>query len=94
MIKIKEHLNNPKYNIIGIFLGMILSWIIGMKTDLPQSAGHGGFIPLIVPLFVGFMTILAYFIVRFFNKKYSWIISVIGILYNLYFAIDFYCSYV
>ena len=90
MKKITELLNKPKNNVIGILIAMVISWIIGMSTDLPQSSGHGGFIPLIYPPFVALFLIAIYYASRVFTKKFNWIISLYAIIYLLYFAIDFY----
>ena len=89
----KKILDNRKYNLIGIFIGTILAWVIAMKTDLPASSNHGGFIPLIYPPLIGFITIGAYLISRLITKKYNWIITIFGIVYILHFAIDFNLSY-
>jgi len=89
----KKILDRRKYNCIGIFIGTILAWIIAMQTDLPQSSNHGGFIPLIYPPFLGISTVIAYLISRLITKKYNWVISIIGIVYMLFFAIEFNLSY-
>jgi len=89
----KKILDSRKYNLIGIFVGTIIAWIIAMRTDLPDSSNHGGFIPLIYPPFIGILTVVGYLISRLITQKYNWIISIIGIVYILHFAIDFNLSY-
>ncbi|NIK93648.1 hypothetical protein GZ212_15920 [Mangrovimonas sp. CR14] len=90
MNKISELINKPKINVIGLLIGMLISWIIGMSTDLPQSSGHGGFIPLVYPPIIALFFIGIFYISRIFSKKYNWIVSLFGIIYLLYFGIDFY----
>ncbi len=82
--------NSRKTNLAGIAIGTIISWIIGMQTDLHPSSGHAGFIPLVFPPLVGIFTILIYLISRIFIRKFNWVISLTGITYLLYFSIDFY----
>ena len=89
----KKNLDSRKYNLLGILIGTIIAWIIAMRTDLPASSNHGGFIPLIYPPFIGILTVIVYLISRLITKKYNWIISIIGIVYILHFAIDFNLSY-
>jgi len=89
----KKILDSRKNNLIGILVGTIIAWIIAMQTDLPASSNHGGFIPLIYPPFIGILTVIGYLISRLITKKYNWIISIIGIVYILHFAIDFNLSY-
>ena len=90
MKKITELINKPKNNVIGILIGMLISWIIAMSTDLAPSSGHGGFIPLVFPPIVSILFIGFYYVSRIFTKKYNWIISLFAIIYLLHFAIDFY----
>jgi len=92
MDKIIEVLNKPKINVIGIFVGMIISWVIAMSTNLSPSSGHGGFIPLVFPPIIGIFFIGLYFLSRIFIKKYNWIISIYAIIFLLHFAIDFYLT--
>ena len=87
-------LDSRKYNLIGILVGTIIAWIIAMRTDLPASSNHGGFIPLIYPPFIGIIALIVYLISRLITTKYNWIISIIGIVNILHFAIDFKLSYV
>ena len=85
-------INNPKSNITEIVIGMLIAWVIAMSTDLPQSSGHGGFIPLTFPPITGVFFIVLYYISRFFTKKYNWLISIFAIIYLLYFAINFHIT--
>lgn len=85
-------INKPKNNIIGILIGMLISWIIAMSTDLSPSSGHAGFVPLLFPPIVGLFFIGLYYFSRLFTKKYNWIISLFTIIYLLHFAIDFYIT--
>jgi len=83
-------INSWKINLAVIAIGTVISWIIGLQTDLHPSSGHGGFIPLVFPPLLGIFIILIYLISRIFIRKYNWIITLIGIIYLMYFSIDFY----
>jgi len=66
--------------------------MIGMQTDLHPSSIHAGFIPLFFPPIIGIFVIIFYLITRIFARKLNWIISLAGIIYLLYFSIDFYLN--
>lgn len=84
---VKSQLNTLKFCLISIVLGMIVSWIIGMY-DLPDNIGFGGFIPLLAPIVIGVVTLIIYFIMRKFTKKYLWMVALIGVIWNIYFAFN------
>ncbi len=92
-MKKKLILDNVKYNIIFISMGMIISWVVAMNADLPDSSNHGGFIPLIYPPITGLFFLIIYFISRAFVEKFNWIISIVGVDYCLYWSVEFYLSY-
>lgn len=91
MKKIDNIKDKPSKNIILIIVFTVLSWVIGMLalSNLPASSGHGGFLNLTYSWFIGISTIILYLLSRIFTKKYNWVISLIGIVYNLYEAICF-----
>ena len=90
--KIVEYLNDIKFNVVLSIIALIISWIIGISSYVHPSANHGAIVPYIFPPFFFICTITFYFISRFFIKKYNWIISIIGIVINLYFAIEWYLT--
>lgn len=90
--KVVTQLDLPKINVLLILLGMIISVIIGMSTNLSQSSGHGGFIPLVFPPVLGVFFLILYFLSRAFTKKYNWILTLFAVAYLLYFGIDFYLT--
>ena len=92
MGKINELINKPKINVIGILIGTLISWIIGIKTEMPASANIGALIPIVYAPFVGILSVAAYFISRIITKKYNWIISLFATIHLLKFAIEFYIT--
>nr|WP_298990102.1 hypothetical protein [uncultured Polaribacter sp.] len=91
--KIFENIDKTKFNIVFTLIVMIISLIIGQLPKLPDSIGFGGFIPIIMPPIYSLITILFYFILKIFFKKGVWIVTLIGALYNLYEAFDWYFYY-
>lgn len=71
---------------------MIASVVIGMSANLPQSSGHGGFIPLVFPPILALFFLVLYFLSRAFTKNYNWVLTLFAVAYLLYFAIDFYLT--
>ena len=94
MVKIKttriiNFLNNVKKNIFLIFFFTLLSSIISISAGISDSSGHGGFLILTYPLFISVITVIIYLTSRLFFKEYNWIITIIGIIYNVYESIGF-----
>ena len=80
-----EFIDKPKNNLIVILTATMISWIIAMTADL-SNTGLGGLANLIFPIIFGLATIILSFISRIFIKRYNWIITIAGIIYNLVFA--------
>jgi hypothetical protein len=88
-----NYLNQIKFNVIFALIIMVFSFIIGQLPDLPDSIGFGGFIPIFTPPFIAVFTLAFYFISRIFIKQWNWIVTIIGAIYNLYEAFDWYLYY-
>jgi len=86
-------LSKVKNNVIFTLVIMIVSLIIGQLPDLPSSIGFGGFIPILSPIFIAIVTLIIYLISRIFTKKLNWIVIIIGGIYNMHEALDWYLYY-
>ena len=82
-------LEKVKVNIVLILAFALISWIISMSADISESSGHGGFMNLTYSWFIAIFTISIYLISRILFKNYNWLITLIGIIYNIYEAINF-----
>ncbi len=89
MNKVIRFLNRPSKNVMIILIFALISWLIAMSAEIPDSVGHGGFLNLTYSWFVGIFTIVIYFLSRIFSKKFNWILTLLGIIYNLYEALLF-----
>ena len=87
-----NYINQVKFNVVFSILVLVFSWVIGISSYVHPSANHGAMFPYILPPFFFISTIVLYFISRIFVKKYNWIISIIGAIINLYFAIEWYLT--
>ena len=72
-------------NIWIIFSGTILSWVISMSADL-SNVGLGGLAHLFFPWIIGIATLLIYLVLSIFTKRFIWIITIVGVSYNLILA--------
>jgi hypothetical protein len=90
MNRFLEQFTKLEINVIVTFGVMVLCWIIIYSADLFSSSGLGEFYLLAIPTIISTFSIGVYFVSRFFFKKYNWILSLIGMLYQLYFAIGYY----
>jgi len=84
-----DKLNNPKLNIILIFIFEIIGCSITFSADY-SGAGMAAIIIKWIPAFIGLGAIIIYFISTLFIKKYNWIITLIGIIFILVAAINIY----
>ena len=69
---------------------MFVSIGIIFNADLFSSSGLGGFILIGIPFVVGISTGVVYLISRIFIKEYNWVFTLISIIYNLYFSLEYY----
>ncbi|WP_334056112.1 hypothetical protein [Polaribacter sp. P097] len=88
-----ENINKTKFNVIFTVIVMVISFIIGQLPNLPDSIGFGGFIPIIMPPIYALITLAIYFVFKSLLVKISWLITLIGSLFNLYEAFDWYLYY-
>ena len=87
--KTSNIIDNRNINLIVILIFSIISWGISISAEVSQSSGHGGFLNLTYSWFIGILTIIIYLFSKLFLKKHNWVITVIGVIFNLYEAIDF-----
>jgi hypothetical protein len=85
-----SNFNDPKFNTRFSGIVLILSWIIGISSYVHPSANHGAIVPYIFPPFFFICTVSIYFLSRIFLKKFNWVITVIGAVVNLFYAIQWY----
>ncbi len=83
--KILIFLERPKNNVIIILAGMVSAWLIAMTGDL-SNVGLGGLAHLFFPIILGLLTLAVYGLFWIFIKKFIWIITIVGTVYNLFLA--------
>ncbi|BAO55902.1 hypothetical protein [Nonlabens marinus] len=90
MIKNKE--TYIAINIVGVVVTMILGTWISMSANGLTTSGHGGFLNLILPAFVGLLTLILFFVARLLFKRYSWVVTIIGLVSLIYWSIKLYLN--
>ena len=90
-IELLELINSRGLNILVIIIGTIITLILGMKyaSNMPESANMGVLLPLITATVYGFIVLISYLIFRKPLKNYSWLLTVLGITYMIYFSTNF-----
>ena len=83
-----KFINTPKYNVLLIVLSILISWLISYTGEI-SGAGVGVVAIVLLPLFAGILTIVLYTLSFFVTKNYNWIISLVGIIYNIYMGVQF-----
>jgi hypothetical protein len=73
----KDKINDPKFNIILIFIFEIIGSTIAFTADY-SGAGMSAIIIKWIPAIIGLLTIIIYFVSSLFIKKNNWIITLIG----------------
>jgi uncharacterized protein YacL len=79
-------INGIGFNIIAIFIGIIIALIVASNTssNMPASSNHGAIFPFFNAVLFGIITLIAYFSFKNVLKNYSWIITLIGILIMIF----------
>lgn len=74
--------------LVAMLFSILVSVIIALQADMPDSIGFGGFTYIIEPALIGLLSMLFYsiFSIRIPSKKI--ILGVIGIVFNI--CIGFY----
>ncbi|PKQ45507.1 hypothetical protein [Confluentibacter flavum] len=75
--------------IISIFFSIVASTVIALKANIPASSGHGGFIYIIGPGFLGILVLIAYLVCLSTFPEKKVIIGITAILINLSIGIWF-----
>ncbi len=57
---------------------------------MPPSANHGAIIPHIYPWFLLIIGFIVFAISKVIIRRWNWIVTLISIIYALYFSLDFY----
>ena len=79
-------INSRGLNVLAIIIGTFVAFIFALKTssEMPASANMGAIVPLMKAVLLGFITLIGYLSFRKAFKDFSWIITVIGIIYTIY----------
>jgi chromate transport protein ChrA len=75
-------LNGIWLNVFVIFIGTIIAIYVASNTSsaVPSSSNHGAMFPYLNAIMSGIITLLAYLILKNVLKKFSWVITIVGIL--------------
>ncbi|MAC65385.1 MAG: hypothetical protein CMC02_11500 [Flavobacteriaceae bacterium] len=57
---------------------------------MPPSSNHAGIIPYVFPWILILAGFFLFAISKIFLKKWNWLITLITVLYTLYFSLNFY----
>ena len=79
-------LNTKKYNYITIIIVGLLTTVLAFNLDY-TGAGMATIIIVWLPLVFSVITLLLYYVSHFVIKKYNWVITLLGVLFVIYFTI-------
>ncbi|MDG2193440.1 MAG: hypothetical protein P8K77_01035 [Polaribacter sp.] len=82
MKDLKTLIKKPKFNVIFMPVGMLISMIISINVDVVPSANIGAILPYFYLPFITIIAIATYYFSRLFIKKFNWIISLICLMIN------------
>ncbi len=82
-----KEINNIIYNITVLIIMAFISIIIASKNQ-PENVGLGGLAIFIFQPLIMIITLVLFFILRSIKrlKQYSWMITLTGIVFSIYFA--------
>lgn len=81
------NLDQPKKNVLAIILSAIILWGIYLNSPALENAGMAAIFLNWLPLIIGIATLLLYGLSRFITKKRNWILTALGIGFNLLYVI-------
>ena len=90
--KLENYLNDIKFNIVFMLIFMVCCMVISTSVEVPESANIGALLPYIYPPFLTICAIFIYLISRIFIKKNNWIVTIIGVIMNLHFVIEWHLT--
>jgi len=76
-------LKSKKNNLIITIVTSIVCFVILHKSGVLDNAGMAAIFMNWLPIVIGIFTIVIYFIANAISKKYSWIIIILGNLFNI-----------
>lgn len=77
-----ENLQNRNYNLIFILLFSAISFLVYHQSGALDNAGMAALILNWLPLIFGLFSLILFFIIRLFSKKYAWIGTLAGVILN------------
>ena len=87
-----EKINTYEINVVICVLSIFGLTFLTMSSPGLKTGGHGGFVNLIAPSFIGILVLAIHFVVRKFKTNRRWIITVIGLLVNFYYSYQIYLN--
>lgn len=78
-----KYLSSNKRNVFITVFITIACFILYHKSGVLDNAGMAAIILNWLPIIIGLVTIVIYFIINVISSKYSWIVMLLGNLFNL-----------
>lgn len=85
--KTLSFLDSPVRNVMVLLLLTTLAYMMALSMNL-RGADIGTLLKIFAPCITGFVTLVVYFIGRRFFRPYAWIVTLTGITYMLYCAVE------
>ncbi len=88
----KIDINHPGQNILVIIVISIALTFLTTSAPYSPSGNHGNIIFLVTPFLIGILTIICYLIYRIFSHSFNWIVTLLGLAFNILMSTYLYIS--
>ncbi len=85
-----KYLKTFKANALTTFVIAVICFIILLKSNYLKNIGMAAVVVMWMPIFLGIVTFLIYSITNYFTKKYAYIVTILGGLWNILYVISIY----
>lgn len=78
-----KYFSSKKQNLFITILISFVCLVIFHKSGVLDKAGMAAIVLNWLPIIIGFITIVIYFIANAVSRKYAWIVTVLGNVFNI-----------
>jgi len=81
-------IQQPKWNVLAAILSAMVAFAMVYFSGALEGSGMAALVLIWLPAIVAVGSIILYFLLRFATEKYAWIITILAVLFNLFFGIS------
>lgn len=84
-----DKIRNVKTNWITIVVVAIVCFFVLINSSALDNSGLAAVAIMWQPIMIGIITLIIYFIAKLFSKKYAWMVTLFGLIVNIFALLNF-----